>query len=235
MYRKRVPPSYRTRYENGSSHKRRRCRSRSRSRSPYRRRKRSPSPDPTAFVNLNRYNRKAISILYRGKPCSACAIRMSDKTMYSAHLDSHFKENKLKNSGLLSKKWNLKVSDWKNSASPVSIKELVVGPEPELKKRRKTFSVVLARLDQSNCALCMEPFEKMFHDRTGEWIVCRAKDVGGATFHTECLAGTPSFAILQAITNCSKMIRDAKVKRRRQLRQRTLPVVKIKRKRKRKK
>lgn len=111
-----------------------------------------------------------LSKLYRGQPCSSCALRFDLKATkeYGRHLDEHFLENRKLKKKLQKKNWFSKIDKW-------------VGEVPKKAKPLPSYQNAV-------CNACREPFAEFYNNDEEEWQLKNAICIESKSYHPSCIA-----------------------------------------------
>ncbi|CAL1540988.1 unnamed protein product [Lymnaea stagnalis] len=171
-------------------------------------------PDLADFApeKLKRAYASVIEQLHEGIQCHTCAARftMSDHEKYRAHLDWHFRQNKMEQEMVKvakNRKWFYSIPDWiqyeeledteEKSRSeifeqmrPNDEKPIVAGQTISLRalegKDVIKNPVATGIEGEDVCATCGDPFDQMWNEETEEWILKNTIKVDGKTYHPVC-------------------------------------------------
>ena len=136
-----------------------------------------------------------IGALYNPKtpPCLQCGLRNRDKPSAVAHLDWHFRNNKLQREKTVkarSRQWFSHFRSWISrslvaASSSESAKIMIV----EGKEEEEPMPVAVAREDQLDCPVCGEDFEQIWDADEEEWfctdtVLWKEDDT---LYHSRCL------------------------------------------------
>ena len=147
------------------------------------------------------FNPRALDPLYSirmaGRPCPTCALRFKDEASYKEHLDWHFKQNKREQNrarGAQSRMWFLSASDWHAAgtkeatavASSVAFEDSKKDDAAATAEAAKPRGRVPADESQKTCAVCTDPFEKVWDDDEQEWMYENAKKTEDGIIHCDC-------------------------------------------------
>ncbi|KAH9496037.1 hypothetical protein Btru_014990 [Bulinus truncatus] len=185
-------------------------------------------PDLTDFniEKLRKLHTCVIDQLHDGIQCHTCAARftINDHEKYRAHLDWHFRQNKMEQEMVKvakNRKWFYSIPDWVQyeeleDTEDKSRSEIFeqMRPNEEKPATAATSSISFQALEGKDviknpvatgvegedvCATCGDPFDQMWNEETEEWILKNTIKVDGKTYHPVCYEDaqetpTPVFA-----------------------------------------
>ncbi|RUS85315.1 hypothetical protein EGW08_006916 [Elysia chlorotica] len=171
-------------------------------------------PDFTSFQveKLRMRNKAVVDQLHEGIQCHTCATRFvaQDHEKYRAHLDWHFRQNKLEQEMekvAKNRKWFYSIPEWIQYEEIENTEEksrseifeqmkpsdnMVPGVPQPLNLRAlegKDFikNPVASGIEGEDiCATCGDPFDQMWNEETEEWILKNTIKVDGKTYHPVC-------------------------------------------------
>ncbi|XP_059165622.1 uncharacterized protein LOC131948122 [Physella acuta] len=170
-------------------------------------------PDLTDFATekLKRVYKSVIEQLHEGIQCNTCAARftMNDHEKYRAHLDWHFRQNKMEQEMVKvakNRKWFYPITDWiqyeeLEDTEEKSRSEIFEQMRPSDNKPAISTPISLRALEgkeviknpvatgvegEDVCATCGDPFDQMWNEDTEEWILKNTIKVDGKTYHPVC-------------------------------------------------
>ncbi|CAG5134321.1 unnamed protein product [Candidula unifasciata] len=171
-------------------------------------------PDLTDFDTdkLRQTHAAVIEQLHEGVQCHTCAARftLGDHEKYRAHLDWHFRQNKLEQEMVKvakNRKWFYSIPDWvqyeeledtmEKSRSEI-FEQMRTGELPvssaahalsvrALEGKEVVKNPVASGIEGEDvCATCGDPFDQMWNEDTEEWILKNTIKVDGKTYHPVC-------------------------------------------------
>lgn len=104
---------------------------------------------------------KLVETLYKGKQCSTCGLRHTDKSSIDSHMDWHFKKNKAKKQ--TSRGFYMELDWWKD--------DLLEGEQDysDNESRVEEIQITADQHDQV-CYICREPLVATFDQDEEEWV-----------------------------------------------------------------
>ncbi|KAK0064840.1 zinc finger CCCH domain-containing protein 13-like isoform X2 [Biomphalaria pfeifferi] len=175
--------------------------------------KKATIPNLTDFnvEKLRKQYSSVIELLHEGIQCHTCAARFTmNDVKYRAHLDWHFRQNKMEQEMVKvakNRKWFYSIPDWvqyeeledteEKSRSeifeqmrPNEEKPSVVGHTisfQALEGKDVIKNPVATGIEGEDvCATCGDPFDQMWNEETEEWILKNTIKVDGKTYHPVC-------------------------------------------------